>query len=144
MSLFQLLLSLILCVSAAKSPALGPCETQVAVVNSQFFNTVFFFFFFPNAATTQGLWPHCMLLSTRVRSGGRPPVRYLLIPLTLLSFCPPPASRAHVVGPGCLGQRGTAALWTGFHPPHVGKPLHAGPRTAADDQPQASWQWCLL
>lgn len=44
MSLFQLLLSLILCVSAATSPARGPCETQVTVVNSQFFNTVFFFF----------------------------------------------------------------------------------------------------
>lgn len=40
--LFQPLLPLILCASAANSPALGLRVTQAAVVNSGLFNTVFF------------------------------------------------------------------------------------------------------
>lgn len=119
LSLFQLLLSPILCASAANSAALGLCVTQAAAVNSQLFNTALFHAGF--GATTQGLRPHCTLLPTRVGSGGRPSMCYRLNPLPL-SFSlsplvyPARSSRAHIVDPGCWGQQGTAALRTGFQP----------------------------
>lgn len=74
LSLFQLPLSLILCTSAAIFPALSLCETQLSVVQHSLGR--------PPKASDHS----CMLLPTRVGSGGRPSVCYRLVPLSLLSF----------------------------------------------------------
>lgn len=74
LSLFQLPLSLILCTSAAIFPALSLCETQLSVVQHSLGRP-------PKASDHT-----CMLLPTRVGSGGRPSVCYRLVPLSLLSY----------------------------------------------------------
>lgn len=93
--------------------------------------------------TTQSLWPHCTLLPTGAGSEGKPSaLQWATNSFHCLAAQHSVASHAHIVGPGCWGQQGTAAVGGWFSPSSLGKTiLHTC--TAADDHLYAHKWSCL-